>query len=67
VLALIAGMLEISIAIVAVIIVNAVFSFFQEYRAEKRGVRRSILVRVRRSGRDVHSQALDPQAVEHLD
>ena len=54
-LALLAGMPELSVAIVVVILVNAVFSFAQEYRAERAvDALRRILpqhVRVRRDGR----------------
>jgi magnesium-transporting ATPase (P-type) len=54
-LAWLAGTPELSLAIVAVILVNAVFSFAQEYRAERavEALRRILpqRVRVRRDGR----------------
>jgi magnesium-transporting ATPase (P-type) len=54
-LALVGGQPELSIAIVAVIIVNAMFSFIQEYRAERavEALRRILprRARVRRDGR----------------
>jgi magnesium-transporting ATPase (P-type) len=54
-LALLAGMPELSVAIVVVILVNAFFSFAQEYRAERavEALRRILPqhVRVRRDGR----------------
>ena len=56
-LALVAGMPELSVAIVVVIVVNAVFSFFQEHRAEQAvAALRKMLplrVRVRRDGEAV--------------
>jgi magnesium-transporting ATPase (P-type) len=56
-LALVAGMPELSVAIVAVIVVNAVFSFVQEHRAERAAatLRRMLplRVRVRRDGATV--------------
>jgi magnesium-transporting ATPase (P-type) len=64
VLALVGGMPELSAAIVAVIIVNAFFSFAQEYRAERAvDALKRILpqrVRVRRSG---HLREIDAQEV----
>src|SRR5687767_746811 len=54
-LALIGGMPQLAIAIVIVVIINGVFAFAQEYRADKAGRRlRDLLparVRVRRDGR----------------
>jgi P-type Ca2+ transporter type 2C len=56
-LALVAGMPELSVAIVVVILVNAVFSYFQEHRAEQAvAALRKMLplrVRVRRDGETV--------------
>jgi magnesium-transporting ATPase (P-type) len=56
-LALLAGLPELSVAIVLVIVVNAIFSFFQEYRAEQAvaALRRMLplRVRVRREGEEV--------------
>ena len=58
-----AGMPELSVAIVAVILVNATFSFVQEYRAERAvGALRQMLpqrVRVRRGDRQVEVAAED--------
>ena len=65
-LALLAGMPELSVAIVVVILVNAVFSFAQEYRAERavEALRRILPqhVRVRRDGRpqDITADQLVP-------
>ena len=60
-LALVGGMPQLSAAIVAVIVVNAVFSFAQEYRAERAvDALRRILphrVRVRRDGRQTEIAA----------
>jgi len=60
-LALLAGMPELSVAIVVVILVNAVFSFAQEFRAERavEALRRILpqRVRVRRDGRPIEVTA----------
>jgi Ca2+-transporting ATPase len=62
-LAFVGGMPELSAAIVAVIVVNAVFSFAQEYRAERsvEALKRILpqRVRVRRGGRLRELDALD--------
>ncbi|HYI18188.1 MAG TPA: cation-transporting P-type ATPase [Solirubrobacteraceae bacterium] len=62
-LAVVGGMPELSAAIVAVIIVNAVFSFAQEYRAERsvEALKRILpqRVRVRRGGRLRELDALE--------
>ena len=60
-LALVGGMPELSVAIVAVIVVNAIFSFAQEYRAERavEALRQMLpqRVSVRRDGRRPSSAA----------
>jgi magnesium-transporting ATPase (P-type) len=62
-LALVGGLPELSVAIVAVILVNAVFSFVQEYRAERAVAALGRIlphqVRVRRDGRQTELPAED--------
>ena len=61
--AILAGMPQLGVAVFVVILVNGVFSFFQEYRAERALERLEDLLPhalvVRRDGRDVHCPAVD--------